>query len=291
MDWYYFSFIAAFLSALAAIIEKKTLFKEKALTFTVILSIFNLILASIFFFFVDFSKISYSTLIIVFFKSILNAMAFLCVMYSIKNLELSDALPMLVLTPGFVAVFALIFLGETLTLIEWIGLILLIAGIYILQIKEIKIGDSIKKLFKSKGHKYVLTALILFTITSLLDRYILNQIKLEPTAYMGFQHLFFAIIFIIIFFLLNRKIKELGKTLKQSWFLILLLSIVTIGYRFFEIMSIKLTSSVALAIAIKRISVFFAVVIGGSLFKEHNLLRKAIATSLLIAGVLMIIRF
>ena len=291
MEWYYFSFIAAILSALAAIIEKKVLFKEKALSFTVILSIFNLILASIFFFFVDFSKISLMILVIVFFKSILNAFAFLCVMYAIKNLELSDALPLLVITPGLVAIFALIFLQESLKITEWFGLILLTLGLYVLQIKGTSIILSIKKLIKSRGHKYVLVALVLFTITTLLDRIILNRFKLDPAAYMGFQHLFFAIIFIVIFFLFNAKIQDLKKTLKQSWPLIFILALTTIGYRFFEIMAIKLTNAVALSLAIKRISVFFVVVIGGSLFKEHNLLRKAIATAMLILGVILIIRF
>jgi len=291
MEWYYFSFMAAILSALAAIIEKKVLFKEKALSFTVILSIFNLILASIFFFFVDFSKISLMILVIVFFKSILNAFAFLCVMYAIKNLELSDALPLLVITPGLVAIFALIFLQESLKITEWFGLILLTLGIYVLQVKGTSIIISIKKLIKSRGHKYVLVALVLFTITALLDRIILNKFKLAPAAYMGFQHLFFAIIFIVIFFLFNAKIQDLKKTLQQSWPLIFILALTTIGYRFFEIMAIKLTNAVALSLAIKRISVFFAVVIGGSLFKEHNLLRKAIATAMLILGVILIIRF
>ncbi len=77
--------------------------------------------------------------------------------------------------------------------------------------------------------------------------------------------------------------------MKDSWVLILILAVATIGYRFFEILAIKEAASVALAIAIKRTSVFFAVLIGGGLFKESNLLRKIIATLLLIIGAILII--
>ncbi len=289
MEWWYFSIFSALLSALAAILEKKILFKEKALSFTVVLAFFNFILASIFFFFVDFSKISSFTLLIVFFKCILNGIAFLCVMYAIRNLELSDALPLLTITPGLIAIFAFLFLGEKLALLEILGIVLLMFGAYLFSIRKKNFFDSLKTLFKSKGQKYVLVALFLFTLSAILDKIILSKYNLAPAAYMGFQHLFFAIIFILTFVFLRRKFSNLKETFKNSWFLILILAIATMGYRYFEILAIKEASSVALAIAIKRTSVFFAVLIGGSLFKESNLLRKIIATLFLVIGAILII--
>jgi len=289
MEWWYFSVFSALLSAFAAIIEKKILFKEKALSFTIVLAVFNFVLASIFFFFVDFSKISSFTLLVVFFKCILNGLAFLCVMYAIKNLELSDALPLLALTPGFIAIFAFLFLGEKLSLLEIFGLILLIFGSYLFAIRKKGFFESLRSLIRSKGQRYVLVALFLFTLTAILDKIILSRYNLAPAAYMGFQHLFFAIIFILIFVFVGRKFSEVKLTLKDSWPLILILAVATIGYRYFEILAIKQAVSVALAIAIKRTSVFFAVLIGGSLFKESNLLRKIIATLLLVIGAILII--
>jgi drug/metabolite transporter (DMT)-like permease len=210
-------------------------------------------------------------------------------MYSIKNLELSEALPLLVLTPGLVAILAFIFLGEALTIIEIIGLILLLIGIYVLVLEEKQtILQPFKRLFSSK-YKYILLALSIFTLTSLLDKIILSRFNLPPAPFMAFQHLFFAIIFFFIFIFSGKKIKSLKPTIKMSGWLIFTLAIITIIYRYGEILAINTSSSVALAIAIKRISVFFAVLIGGKLFKEHNLLRRLIATALLVLGTLLII--
>lgn len=290
MQWFYFAGMSAILSALAAIIEKKVLFKERVLNFVLVLAIFNMILASIFLFYVDFSKVTSISLIVLLFKAVLNGIAFVGVMFAIKDLELSDALPLLVLTPGFVALFAWIFLKESLTSLEIFGLCLLILGVYIFQSKK-SLLNPLKKL--KRGYKFIILALSLFTATTILDRVLLNQYKLQPTALMSFQHFFFFVVFLAMFLIFDKQknIKEFGKTFRNTWFLILILSFVTIGYRYFEILAIKNTTSTALALAIKRTSVFFAVILGGQLFKEHNLVKKIIATLLLVIGAILVIRF
>lgn len=290
IEWYFLAFISAFFSASSALVEKKILFKEKALSFSFILALFNIILAIPFFFFVNLSNLTFSGLIVLFFKSFLGALSFLCVMLGIKNLELSEALPLLVLTPGFVAFFAFLFLGESLLPTEIIGMALLLSGTYILQLKtKQKMFDPLKKFLKSKGRMYIVYALILFTTTSVLDKAILSKFKVPINAFMGFQHLFLALIF-FSFILFSSRITESSKTLKRSWTWIFILSVFTILYRYTYIWAVKLTS-VALALSIKRVSVFFAVVIGGKIFKEKDLLRKSIATAIMIGGALLIIRY
>ncbi|MBT3691274.1 EamA family transporter [Candidatus Woesearchaeota archaeon] len=288
IEWYVLALVSALFSASAAIFEKKVLFKEKALAFSTALAIFNLVLAIPFFFFIDMSSVSSISLLVLFFKSILGAFAFLCVMLGIKNLEISNALPLLVLTPGFVAFFAFIFLKEVLSGIELIGMLLLLGGTYILQLKlNQKFLDPFRIFLKSKGHKYIIGALVLFTITSILDKALLKNFKLPVFAFMGFQHLFLAIVFIAIV-LFSGKIKEVAKPLKNSWKWILPLAFLTITYRYAQIEAVK-AASVALVLSLKRVSVFFAVLIGGSLFNDHSLLRRVLATAVLILGAIFII--
>jgi bacterial/archaeal transporter family protein len=290
MEWYVFSFASALFSAMAAIIEKKILFKEKAFEFTVVLTLFNAALAMLFFPLVDLSKISAMTYGVVFGKSILNGLAFLCVMYSIKNLELSEALPLLALTPGFVAVFAFGFLGEALSIAETAGLLLLIGGVYMHGISaKQKLLDPFKKFFTARGHQYVLAALALFTVTSLLDRVILTNYNMAPEAYMVFENLFFAIIIPVAFFIAGGKPKGAFKAAKSSGKMILMLAAVTIVYRYAHILGVKASHSVALALAVKRVSVFIAVIIGGVLFREHSIKRRIIATAMLVIGTLLIV--
>ena len=283
MVWYVLALLAAFFSASAAIFEKKVLFKENALSFSFILAISNFILAGSFLFFVDFSSLTYSGLGVLFFKSILGAVAFLCVMIGIKNLEISKALPFLVLTPGLVAFFAWVFLGEDLSFIEIGGMGLLLGGTYILQSEKIKI----KKQIESKGLKYIIVALVLFTLTSILDKALLKNFKLPVNAFMGFQHLFLALIF-FVFVLFYGNIKDVRVSFKRSFWIIFFISCLTIGYRYAHIQAIKV-APVALVLSLKRVSVFFAVLIGGKLFREKNLLVRVIATCVMVAGAIMVV--
>lgn len=289
MEWYTLALISAFFSATSAILEKKILFKEKALEFSALLAIFNMVLALPFLLVVDFSKIALLNLGVLFFKSILGAFAFLCVMKGIKNLEISGALPLLVLTPGIVAFFDFTLLNTTLKKYEIIGMILLLIGTYILHLKQKqKISDPFKIFIKSKGHIYIVYALAIFTITSLLDKILLKKYDMAPESFMAFQHIFLAIIFLII---ANKRIKNLKNTFENSGSLLLILSIFTIIYRYTQILAVKSADSVALVLSIKRISVFFATVIGGRIFKEHDLLRKSIATFIMITGTVLVIVF
>ena len=288
MEWYIIALTAAFFSASAAILEKKILFKEKALSLSLILALFNLILVIPFFFLIDYSSITSSGLLVLFLKSILGAFAFLFVMKGIKNLEISKALPLLVLTPGLVAFFAFITLGESLKLVEIGGMILLLGGTYILQLeKKQDILEPWKNFIKTRGNYYILGALILFTITSILDKAILKNYKIPLNAFMSFQHLFLAIVFLFLAIIYSKNM-NIKKTFKFSWLPISILAVITIIYRYSHLYAISI-APVALVLSIKRISVFFAVLIGGKLFRDKSLKRRIIATAIMVIGAVLII--
>ena len=290
IEWFILALISAILSGTAAIFEKKVLFKEKVISFATTLAIINMVLAIPFLFLSDLSTITFTQLGILFFKSILGAFAFLCVMQGIKKLELSSALPLLILTPGLVAIFAFIFLKESLNFLEIIGMILLLTGTYILQLKnKQKILDPFKLLFKTKGHKYIFGALVLFTITSILDKTLLKNFNLPINSFMGFQHLFFAFVFIIIL-LISKQGNQIKPLLKRNIRWGVLISILTIFYRLSQLHAIK-NASVALVLSLKRFSVLFAVIVGGKIFQEKNLLKKIISTILMLVGTILIIIF
>lgn len=291
MTWFFLALLSAFLSAFAAITQKKVLFKVGALEFSFLLSVVNLLFSIPFFFFIDYSTVNSANLSILFIKSVIGVGAFYCVMLSLKNLEISNALPLLALTPGFVAVFAFILLGESLKTVEIIGLFFLIAGTFILEsknFKELFIPFSI--FIKSQYHRYIILALLLFTASSIMDKFLLIKLNLSPISLTAFQHIYFALIFSIIYLLFRNKEQSSSSEIKKNqlgW--IALISIITIGYRYTQIVAVSL-ASVALVLAIKRTSVFWATVIGGKLFNDKDLLKRSIAALLILAGAILILR-
>ncbi len=289
MEWFILALTSALLSASAAISQKRVLFDLGALEFSFLISIFNLVFSIPFFLALDLSTISVLSLVFLYVKTILGAFAFWCVMLAIKNMEISGALPLMVLTPGLVAVFAFLILGETLVNFEIAGMLLLLAGTYILERKGNDLFEPFKVFYRSKNHHYIIFALLLFTATNILDKWLLRDLKLEPFAFMAFQQLFLMINFTIMIFLFGyRPARIISYIDKRLWQWIILISVLTVGYRYTQIEAVKI-APVALVLSMKRTSVFFATVIGGKIFKEHNLLRKSIATLIMISGALLLI--
>lgn len=291
MTWFFVALLSSFLSAFAAITQKKVLFELKPLEFSFILSIVNLLFSIPFFFFINYYTITFQNLSVLFIKSLIGALAFLCVMNALKNLQISNALPLLALTPGFVAVFAFFFLGEKLKYYEIIGLISLIVGTYILEsksLKEVLIPFSV--FIKSKYHQFILAALLLFTASSIMDKLLLIKMNLTPVSLTAFQHIYFALIFGVIFFFRKTDLtKQNIATIKNNFGWIALISLLTIGYRFSQVWAVSL-ASVALVLAIKRTSVLWATIIGGKIFKDTNLLKKVIAVIFILIGAILILR-
>jgi uncharacterized membrane protein len=210
-------------------------------------------------------------------------------MLAIKNFEISKALPLLALTPGLVAITAFIFIGDSLTHNEVFGILLLILGTYVLETKSKQdLFDPFKTFIGSKKHHYVVTALLLFTVTAIIDRLLLHKYNLEAESFLVFQNLFIALNFVLIFFFSKGSFRSLPKFLKVDLLkLLILISLLTIIYRYTQIEAVKI-APVALVFAVKRISIFFAAVIGGKIFKEHNLWVRAAATAIIIIGTLLI---
>jgi len=290
MDWYTLAFLSAIFSAAAAISQKKILFNIDALEFSFILSLFNALLALLFLINTNLDSISFLSLLILYGKTILGALAFYCVMLALKNMEISGALPLMVLTPGIVAIFAFFILGESLSSLEIIGITLLLFGTYILEVRKSKnIFQPFKIFVKSKYHHYIIYALLLFTLSSIIDKVLLRDYKLPPYEFIGFQHLFLATNFLLLVLISkNNPVKILSKVNNKLFGWIFLISIFTIGYRYTQIEAVKL-APVALVLTIKRTSVFFAVLFGGKLFSEQSLLKKTIATIIMLVGAYLIV--
>jgi len=293
MDWFTIAFISAILSAAAALIEKKTLFSLGALEFSYILSIVVMIFSLPFFLDVSFGSVTSGSLLILFAKTILGTFAFFFVMLAIKNLEISEALPLMILSPGFVAIFAFFTIGDALTIKEAFGIILLLIGTYILETSNKKnILEPFLILVKSQNHLYVIAAILLFTVTSILDRILVTDFKMSPYTFIAFQHFFLALNFTIIFLIVrkrfNFKFNQIVKS-NQIWLWIILTAVLTVGYRYTQVEAIKL-APVALVLSVKRISVFFSTIIGGKIFREKDLLKKAAATAIMVAGAVMLLK-
>lgn len=137
MEWFIFALGSAIFSALSAVLVKKTLFKEHATEFSATFAIIVIILSFILFPWVKFNLSPYLFLLI-FISASLAALGFLLTMKCMRHMDISEVSPIRNFEPAFLAIFALILLGERLTSIQFLGIGVLILGSYFLELDHTK---------------------------------------------------------------------------------------------------------------------------------------------------------
>lgn len=287
MTWLFFALLAALLVTFSSIAEKKALLKEHAMQFSVVLALINLAFSIPLFFMIDYSTIQLSALVLLFIASIFGASAYVLVAKALRHMELSSAVPFFVLGPLFTVFLAWIFLGEALSLNQFLGIVLILLGAYAFHIKGHDFLSPFKSFKKSKYIHYMFFSAVFYSITALADRFILTTYDMTPLAYLAFAHVFLAlnmVLFITYFYNGFEDIKE-GFQKAGKW--ILLVSLLTISYRLSQLQAIKL-AYIALVVAVKRVSILLTVLIGGAIFHEHHLVKKVIWSCVMVGGVILL---
>ncbi len=287
--WFTFAIISAFCASLSTIIEKKVLEKEHSSTFSAILSFLAAIITlPALYIYRDFD-IPLMVWPILIVSSLLVTIAFLEVTSGIRHLDISNSAPLFLLSPLMTALLAFVFLGETLSVLQLSGMVLLGVGTYILQTKNLLDARGfLSHLTHDKYVKIILLGLFLYGITSILDRVVLHTYNMPVFLSLAISQILIAINF--GFLMLYKKI-NLVLIIKNSFSknikIILLVAMLTVSYRVAQNYAVSL-AAVGLVTAVKRSSSLFTTIIGGEIFHEKELIKKSIACLIMILGVFLI---
>ena len=103
---------------------------------------------------------------------LLNFFAFCLYFSAIKVSPLSLSLPMLSFSPVLLIFTSKVMLGEELSGMGILGVFMVFAGSYILNISKINVGllEPIKAIFKERGSVYILIVVLIWSITANLDK-------------------------------------------------------------------------------------------------------------------------
>ncbi len=214
-----------------------------------------------------------------------------------KHLEESEVSPL-----GNLGLIVLIFAGiflfkETLTVLQLLGVALMIIGAFILE-AGIHIS-KFKRIFKSKNHrKYlycILIAIFFSVISSIVEKVILDPQALEfaitPVEPFSLNYITRGL---LMCFFLSRAFfkKEFIPRFKHvyhhaGWTILLAAIVYNIAnISYFTALSLGNFSEV---IPVASLSTLFIVIVGGSLFHEHHLKQKIVASIIMIIATGLIV--
>ncbi len=287
MEWYFFGLMAAIFFSARMLVEKKTLIKEHALEMSTVLSIFIFILFFVFIGKVDFS-ISFDIVILIFFIAILCTFGFWFLAKGIRHMQVSVTSPLLNFSPAFVAILAVVFLGEKLSYLQLGGISLLVFGSYFLEVEH-PLKNPFKPfihLFKSKYTQYLFLAMILYSFVSILDKFILG--KIDQFTYLFISQFFVMINFIFLINFLHDGFKGIGHGIKKAGKWIFLLAMIFIAQRIFYMTSVTMIQ-VSLAYPLYRVGTLFSTIIGGKLFHDGHAIHRIITCLIMIIGAALVV--
>ncbi len=291
MSWIAFILFSAILASASTLAEKKTLLREHALPFAATLAFVNALFSLPFIFFADWAHFTPGIMAAMYLASIAAAVAFLLLTKALRHMEVSVASSLLIFSPAIASILAFIVLGEALTRFQSAGIVLMIIGSYVLEARR---GESVfepfRTLWSSKYVHFILWALLLYAGTSLLDRFLLNGVGVQPVAYLGIMHLFLAVNFGLAMAWSGGGFPGTAAGFQSGGFWTFLVALLTVGYRLADTFAVQTAPAVGIVIALKRLSTLITTIVGGEIFHEHHIMRKSIACIIMLAGGFLLIR-
>ena len=204
---------------------------------------------------------------------------------ALKVSPLSLTMPFLALTPVFLIGISYVILGEKVSLYGGIGILLMAAGAYMLNMHkaEQSMLEPFKAILREKGSVMMIIVAFIFSMTSSL-----GKMAIEHSSPVFFGSFYFIMITILFTPIAMHKNRGGLKIVKKD---ILPLSSIGITYAMmitFHMLAMSMVN-VAYMISVKRTSLLFSILFGYLLFREERIAEKAAGGIIMFAGFVMIV--
>ena len=235
--------------------------------------------------------VSFKYHIVLMFKSGIIFAAWLCALNSIKRLPLSVYS---VIDMGRIISAILLgvwLLGEKLGVFQVLGIVLVIVGITLVNLKTRRGVDE-----KASKKVILLVAIsgLLNSISSITDKWLLSK---EPnrflfgnetieTAQLQFWYMLYLVAFYGIYILIKREKADVKKCIKCPWIWILSILFV-VADRCLFIANSDANSTVVVMTLVKQSSVLVTIGMGWLIYKEKNILWRIACAVLVIGGIML----
>jgi len=284
LTWLILGIFTAFFEAIKDVFGKQNLKKSDEYVVAWSLSFFSVIFLTPWVIYTGIPELNTQFWISLLIGGSINAVTTLLYIKAIKVSDLSLTVPLVALTPLFMLLTSPLIVGEYPKFFDYIGILLIVAGSYLLNIKEKSQGylAPFKALLNEPGPKFMLIVAFLWSITSNFDKI---GVKNSSPIFWLFS-LFGTMTILLLPVLLHKTPNPSRKILKQLPMLGAMGFFNAIGV-LCQMQALTLTLVVQV-IAIKRTSVLMGVLFGHFIFKEKDIQQRLLGAGIMILGVFFI---
>lgn len=235
--------------------------------------------------------ISYRYHIAILIKSSIIFVAWLCALNSIKRLPLSVYSVMDMARVIFSILLGVLLLGESVGILQGIGMVLVIAGITLVNLKS-------KQTPTERPNKLVivlvLISCLLNSVSGIMDKWLLStqggrwflDDEIITSSQLQFWYMLYLTLFYVAYALIKREKINVKKCITCPWIWILSLLFVVADRALFVANSSP-DSTVVVMTLIKQSSVLVTIAMGKIMYKEQHILYRILCAALIIAGIVL----
>lgn len=214
-------------------------------------------------------------------------LAYYIYLSAIRIAPLSLSVPYLSFTPVFAILTAALVLKESISTQGFLGILTVTVGAYVLNIERFARHPlaPLKAIFKSPGSRRMLVVALIWSLTSTLGK---KGVQLSDPVFFGVFYM--TALAIPMLGIAGWRIKHQRSTVNlkgQNGIWVVLGGLATALSMIAHFHAIKL-APVSYMIAVKRTSLIFSVLYGGLIFKEEQIKRRLLGTSMMLSGVVIL---
>lgn len=218
-------------------------------------------------------------------KAIIVSTSWLLAYFALKHLPITIASPIRATAPFFTILGAILLFHENPSILQWLGIILILVSYYLFSI----IGKKEGILFlKSPWVALLVGATIIGAGSALYDKYLIQNLSLPPVVVQFWFSVYLVLVqwIILLLFWLPRRKRLTPFSWTWSIPCIGILLIVA-DFVYFHAIS-NPDTMISIISPIRRSNAFFALILGGLLFNEINKKQKMFAMIGVFAGIVLL---
>lgn len=287
--WFLFALAFAIISSFSVIVAKKLMKDIDQYTYLLASSIFTapflLITALVFFKPPSLDNVFWLVTII---GTAVSVTAAILAYKAIRESEVSLVNPISAFNPVFTAIISFFTLKEVISTRAVLGIIMVVAGAYILQISKTQksLWAPVKALINHKGVRLSFAAYFLWAITPTFEKTAIFHTNPQNPSFAAFVGQLIAIsIYIPLAIRMSKKpLKVIKPNLK--WFLLVgVLGGVGITCAFVAYS----LSPLGVSTAVFKLSMVFTVILGWLFFKERDIKERLLGSLVMLGGVTLLV--
>ena len=217
-------------------------------------------------------------------KAVLVSLSWVSGLIAMKTLPLTTVSTIKASRPMFVVLFSILLFGERLSLLQWAGVLLVLAALYLLSVSSRKEGIHFSR---SKGIAWMILSVFTGVASALYDKVLLKG--MEPLFVQSWSNLYVTLILAIMLIVKRLQSKEKFPSLHWDWRLILIALLITLADAAYFIALRQDGAMLSVISMIRRSSVLIPFIFGALVYKENNIKDKAWDLGILLAGIALLL--